>query len=148
MIIIVKLNEEQWKKINDLKRISSYGVDYEFFNSIEEAFGEKVVTLNAFSMWKRESAKNPPEKRIELYHIILELPNGKFTVSSQTFNNRYLRIHKDGISILVVPPMNIDKDQIKYYDIPTKKIYENKTLNYPQPHTMRGRIMGQNILIL
>ncbi len=147
MIIIVKLNEEQWEKINDLKRISSYGVDYEFFNSIEEAFGDKVVTLNAFSMWKRESAKNPPEKRIELYHIILELPNGKFTVSSQTFNKRYLRIHKDGISILVVPPMGIDKDQIKYYDIPAHQIYENKTLNYPPPESVRGR-MGQNIVLL
>lgn len=126
----MKLNEEQWKKINDLKRISSYGVDYEFFNFIEEAFGEKVVTLNAFSMWKRESAKNPPEKRIELYHIILELPDGKFTVSSQTFNKR--------INIWTNKKLNIGKDQIKYYDIPTGIIYENITLNYPPPESMRG----------
>lgn len=134
MIPMVKLNEEQWKKINELKRISSYGVAYEFFNSIEETFGDKVVTLNAFSMWKKESAKNPPEKRIELYHIILELPDGKFTVSSQTFNKR--------INIWKNKELNIDKDQIKYYDISTHQIYENKALNYPNPEAMRGVSKG------
>ncbi len=131
MIPMVKLNEEQWKKINQLKRVSSYGVDYEFFNSIEETFGDKVVTLNAFSMWKKESAINPPEKRIELYHIIFELPNGRFTVSSQTFNKRI------NINIWKNPELNIDRDQIKYYAIPTRKIYENKALNYPNPESMR-----------
>lgn len=110
--------------------ISSYGRDFEFFNSFEETFGDKVVTLNARPMWKKESAKNPPEKRIELYHIIFELPDGKFTVSSKTFNER--------INIWTNKELNIDRDQIKYYDLQTHQIYENKTLKYPIPEAMRG----------
>lgn len=78
-------------------------------------------------MWKKESAKNPPEKRIELYHIIFELPDGKFT-----FNLC--------INIWTNKELNTDRDQINYYDLQTHQIYENKTLKYPMPETMRGAL--------
>ncbi len=133
MIIIVKLNEEQWKIINELKRLSkSYGAEFEIFNTFEETFGKKVVALNGASMWDDKKAKYSKEERIQFYHIIFELPSGKFTVSSQTFNER--------ISIWTNKELNIDKDQIKYYDIPTRQIYENKALNYPNPESMRNSI--------
>jgi len=128
MITIVKLNEEQWAQIKSDVNISSYGPKETFFDSIEEIItADKVVTLNGRPMWKEESAVNPLERRIELYHKIFELPNGKFAVSSQTFNQD-----------ISIKKLNIDNDQIKYYEISTHKIYESKDFNHPNPDSMRN----------
>lgn len=133
MIPIVKLNEEQWLQISPHVIISSYGTEKTIFNSIDEIItADKVVTLNGRPMWKKDSATNSIAERIELYHIIFELPKGKFAVSSQVFNQE--------LNIWNNKHLNIDKDQIKYYDIPTRKIYENKTLNYPHPEIIRSQL--------
>ncbi|MFZ3058291.1 MAG: hypothetical protein WA102_01015 [Candidatus Methanoperedens sp.] len=112
MIQIVKLNEEQWAQIKPEVIISIYGTEKTIFKSIEEIItADKVVTLNGRPMWKEDSAKNSIAERIELYHIIFELPDGKFAVSSQTFNRNIWRNKK----------LNIDNDQIRYYDKSTHK---------------------------
>lgn len=137
MIIIVKLNEDQWKKIKPNAIISSsYGFDKTIFGSIKEIItADKVVALNGFAMWKKESTKKSIAERIDQYHKIFKLPDGKFAVSSQTFNQD-----------ISIKNLNIVKDQIEYYDIPTQKIYENKTFNNPNPENMRGRSAEHMIL--
>lgn len=136
MIIIVKLNKEQWEKIKPKVIISAYGPDKTIFGSIKEIItAKKVVTLNGFAMWKEGSTKKSIAQRIDEYHKVFELPNGKFAVSSLTFN-------KD----MNMKYLNINKDQIEYYDIPTQEIYENKTLNYPSPESMRG-LSRENMIL-
>jgi hypothetical protein len=101
MIKVVKLNEEQWNEIDSHKTISiNYGEDGTFFNSIEEILSaNKVVTLNGFPI---KDTKNTTAEKIERDHSIFELPNGKYVVSSKTFNekihsNKYIDIHNDQI---------------------------------------------------
>ena len=108
MIQVVELKEEQWAQIEPDVIISSYGPERTIFESIEEIItADKVVTLNGRPMWKKDSATNSIAERIELYHMIFELPDGKFAVASQTFNQKICKDRK----------INIDKEQIKYYNI-------------------------------
>lgn len=108
MIQVVKLYEKQWAQIEPEVIISSYGPEKTIFESIKEIItADKVVTLNGRPMWKKDSATNSIAERIELYHMIFELPNGKFAVASQTFIQKICKYTK----------INFDKKQIKYYDI-------------------------------
>ena len=108
MIQVVELKEEQWAQIEPDVIISSYGTEKTIFESIEEIItADKVVTLNGRPMWKKGSSRYSIAERIEQYHRIFKLPDGKFAVSSQTFNYDIYKNKK----------INIDEEQIKYYDI-------------------------------
>ena len=107
MIKVVKLNKEQWKKIKQHVKISDYGNKFTCFESIEKILtANKVVTLNGHPMWKKSSTTSSIAERIERYHMIFELPDGKFAVSSQKFNDDY--ITKKEIII-------INEEQITWY---------------------------------
>ncbi|MCD4820470.1 MAG: hypothetical protein K8S23_17460 [Candidatus Cloacimonetes bacterium] len=107
MIKVVKLNKEQWEKILPHVIISDYGDKFTYFESIEKILtADKVVTLNGHSMWKKSSTTSSIAERIERYHMIFELPNGNFAVSSQKFNDYYI-IKKEIIII--------DEEQITWY---------------------------------
>ena len=110
MIQVVKLKNEQWAQIKPDVSISRYGTEKTIFESIEEIINaDKIVTLNGSSMWKQSSTNKPIAKRIEELHKIFELPDGKFAVSSQTFNN-YIDTSKK---------MNVSDEQIRYYNFRT-----------------------------
>lgn len=113
MIPVVKLNDEQWVKIEPYVEISEYGPSKTYFKNIEDIINaDKLVTLNGKAMWKKSSTNKSIAERIKLYHKIFELPDGTFAVSSQTFNQE---IYQNDI-------ISIDRDQIKYYDITMQEL--------------------------
>ena len=106
MIKVVKLNKEQWEKILPHVIISEYGNKFTYFESIEKILtADKVVTLNGHAMWKKNSTTSSIAERIERYHMIFELPNGNFAVSSQKFND----------DITTKEIIIIDEEQITWY---------------------------------